>query len=564
MNARGVSKTFDFATFGIASVLKLHRIAVPPYQREYSWEAENVDQLYDDLAFAKLEGCDYFLGTIVTIPREGDSVLEIIDGQQRLTTTAILLAAVRDYLREGGAAPMVVESIENEFLSTIDRMRGERVPRLTLNVDDNDFFRDLVNQPDSPKLTPSRTSHKLLMAARDAARARVRKIVSQVNPQHKVDVLNDWLAFLEDSAAVILVKAPNGAQAYRMFETLNDRGLKTSQVDLVKSYLFGQADRRLAEAQAKWSSMRRMLEEIDDEDRGINFLRHTLITTRQFTRADAVFATVQRSTRGETSSLSFLSDLEDLSRVYVATYRADSEHWAGHLPKTLQAVRVLNKFDIKPLRPLMLAIALRFSGREAYAALQFLVSLSVRLLIAASTRSGSIEEGVAAAAHAVYTNKYETAAALKGALNKFMPDNRVFKEAFSQASSTKPDYARYYLRSLENAFAGEAEPWKLLNDDPTEITLEHILPKAPVHSEWEAFPPDLAQGYSRRLGNMCLLQKTPNSNAKSLPFDAKLKLYEASPYALTSELVSLEAWTPTELEKRQARMAEIALKAWPL
>jgi len=563
MNARGVAKTFDFFTFGIASVLKLHRIAVPPYQREYAWEAENVDQLYDDLAFAKLEGRDYFLGTIVTIPREGENVLEIIDGQQRLTTTAILLAAIRDYLKADDTAPMVVESIENEFLSIIDRVRGERVPRLTLNVDDNDFFRDLVNRPDNLKLAPSRESHRLLMAARDTARARVRKIVAQVNPQHKVDVLNDWLAFLEDSASVILVKAPNGAQAYRMFETLNDRGLKTSQVDLVKSYLFGQADRRLAEAQAKWSSMRRMLEEIDDEDRSINFLRHTLIATRQFTRADAVFATVQRSTRGETSSLSFLSDLEDLSRAYVATYRADSEHWAGHLPKTLQAVRVLNKFDIKPLRPLMLATALRFNGKEAASALQYLVSLSVRLLIAASTRSGSIEEGIAAAALGVYTGKIETARTLKDTLSRYMPDNRVFKEAFSKASSTKPDFARYYLRSLENAFAGEAEPWKLPNDDPTEITLEHVLPKVPVHDEWPAFPPDLAQGYCRRLGNLCLLQKTPNSNAKSLRFEAKRKLYEASPYAWTSELALLDDWNPAALEGRQTRMAEIALKAWP-
>jgi len=97
-----VSKNFDFNTLGIASVLKLHRIAVPPYQREYAWEQENVDQLYDDLALAKLEGRDYFLGTIVTIPREGENVLEIIDGQQRLTTTAILLAAIRDHLKGDG------------------------------------------------------------------------------------------------------------------------------------------------------------------------------------------------------------------------------------------------------------------------------------------------------------------------------------------------------------------------------------------------------------------------------------------------------------------------------
>lgn len=564
MIAKGISKTFDFKTYGIASVLKLHRLAVPPYQREYAWDAGRVDQLYDDLALAKAEYRDYFLGTVVTIPHSAENVLEIIDGQQRLTTTAILLIAIRNHLKADGSAPMVIESIENEFLSTIDRARGQRVPRLTLNVDDNDFFHDLVNSTSDAKLTPSRESHRLLVGARDVARQRVLKIVSQFNPQHQIDVLNDWLEFLEHRAQVILVTAPDGAQAYRMFETLNDRGLKTSQVDLVKSYLFGQADRRITEAQAKWSSMCRMLEDIDDEDRDINFLRHTLITTRQPTRADDVYTTVQKSTRGETGSLAFLSDLEELSRVYVATYRADSEHWSGHLPRTIQAIRVLNKFDVKPLRPLILAIALRLKDKEAAAALQFLGSLSVRLLIAASTRSGSIEGAVGDAAISTYRQEIKTAQELRVLLRKITPDDRVFREAFSRATSTKGDYARYYLRSLENAFAGEAEPWKLLNENPDEINLEHVLPKSPKQEEWPGFEPDELQEYSRRLGNMCLLQKTPNSNAKSAPFEVKRKLYNASPYAWTHELASVESpWSAAAVDNRQARMAEVAVKAWP-
>ncbi|MGH8132768.1 MAG: hypothetical protein ACRETP_05995, partial [Steroidobacteraceae bacterium] len=63
---------------------------------------------------------------------------------------------------------------------------------------------------------------------------------------------------------------------------------------------------------------------------------------------------------------------------------------------------------------------------------------------------GTIEEGVAAAALSVYDHRVETAKALKDTLGRFMPDNRVFKEAFSKTSSTKADFARYYLRSLES------------------------------------------------------------------------------------------------------------------
>ena len=60
---------------------------------------------------------------------------------------------------------------------------------------------------------------------------------------------------VEHSATVILLKVPNDVNAYKMFETLNDRGLRTSQADLVKNYLFGQSGSRLGEAQQKWALM---------------------------------------------------------------------------------------------------------------------------------------------------------------------------------------------------------------------------------------------------------------------------------------------------------------------
>lgn len=559
------SKTFEFASLGLGSVLKLYRLAVPPYQREYSWDTDRVEQLYADLAFARSEGSDYFLGTIVTIPRSSDGVLEVVDGQQRLTTTALFLAAMRDYLLDTHSGQMVVESIENEFLSTIDRRASERIPRLKLNVDDNEFFLKLVSRGGIAKPpNPRRESHERLIAAARAALKMVKNIVSPFSEQHRVDALNDWLEFIESKATVILLKAPDSAQAFRMFETLNDRGLKTSQVDLVKSYLFGQVSRRTSEAQAKWSSMRNMLEEIDDDDRGINFLRHTLISTRQFTRSDDVYVTVQNSVKGETNAVAFLSDLEALSRAYVATYRPDSDQWHGYPVRAVTALKIINKFNIKPLRPLLLSIGVKFSQAEAAAAFEFLVSFSVRLLIASTTRSGSIEETIAAVALQVYQDTATTAGHLKLKLSKITPNDAVFKEAFTLCTVSKSDYARYYLRTLEGAATNTKEPWTLPNDDPTEITLEHILPKNPNAGEWLAFEGDMVQKYSRRLGNLCLLQKTPNSSARSDEFVKKRALYADSPYVLTSEVAKFSEWGPNEIAQRQQKMADIAVRAWPV
>ena len=234
------TKGFEFQSLGIGAVLKAHRLKVPPYQREYAWTDEEVRQLYEDLTNAKLEGKDYFLGTIVTINMGDASPLEIVDGQQRLTTTAILLAAIRDYLNHLGTAPLIVESINNEFLNTIDRAASARVSKLILNIDDNEIFSKIIaSEPSASEIKPTRTSHELLMNAVAVAREWVQGTAKTLSQADQPARLNDWLEYIEFSATVILLKTQNGAQAFKMFETLNDRGLKTSQADLVKSYLFG-------------------------------------------------------------------------------------------------------------------------------------------------------------------------------------------------------------------------------------------------------------------------------------------------------------------------------------
>src|SRR5882757_9226249 len=87
-----------FAQLGLGSILKQNKLSVPPNQREYAWELKYVRTLFQDFA-REIDSDDrlYFLGTIVTIPRP-NGVLEIVDGQQRLTTATILLSAIRDYL----------------------------------------------------------------------------------------------------------------------------------------------------------------------------------------------------------------------------------------------------------------------------------------------------------------------------------------------------------------------------------------------------------------------------------------------------------------------------------
>lgn len=309
------TKGFEFSSMGIGSVLKAHRLKVPPYQREYAWDTEAVEQLLEDFASAKEENKDYFLGTIVTINDTSNKVLEIVDGQQRLTTTAIFIAAIRDYLVQITSAEMIVESINNEFLSIIDRFAGQRVSRLMLNIDDNVFFQELIGEQNLNKIpNPTRESHRLLLEAKKIADKKVKLIANASQAADINLIFNNWIEFIENNASVVLLQAQNASQAFKMFETLNDRGMKTNQADLVKSYLFGQAGKSITTSIAKWSSIRDNLEEISDDDRLINFLRHTFIATIQFVRAEEIYEETQKRFRGEANSVLFLSDLERFSK----------------------------------------------------------------------------------------------------------------------------------------------------------------------------------------------------------------------------------------------------------
>lgn len=553
------AKGFVFEPGGIGAIFKSNRLKVPTFQREYAWEDEQVDQLLNDLNRAKSEHTDHFLGTIVTISKGPHEPLEIVDGQQRLTTTSLLVTAIREVMAELGQSNQVVESINSDFLSRFDRKAGGPVPKLTLNLDDNEFFSAIVS---GVFLEPTRESHHRLLAAHTRAKKFVRRIVSGFSEADRANVLNDWLEFIEHEASVILVKTDHASKAFKMFETLNDRGLKTSQADLVKSYLFGEANDRVSEAQSRWSSMKDNLEEIADDDRAINFLRHALIATKQFVRAEEIYSTIQKDIKGEINASAFMSSLESLSRLYVATFQPSSEHWRGHPISTSKALEVFNKFDLRPIRPLLLSLAIRFTPKEFSAAVQLLVSISVRLVIAGRTRSGSLEQAFASAALRVHDNKIVTTKELKAALQNVIIPDQDFRTEFENARVSNANLARYYLTALEAARAGEQEPWHVLNEDPSVITLEHVMPQNPS-IDW-GYDEETRKLFTKRIGNLCLLQKSGNEAVGNKAFDQKRNSFAASPYGVTSMIATEPTWTPGAIERRQRILAQLALKAWPI
>ena len=300
---------FGFSQPGLASILGQNQLIVPPNQRDYSWTVREVKTLFQDFARSIADDdSSYFVGTIVTIPRDNGK-LEVVDGQQRLATTAIMLAEIRNYLSDRD--PMIAQSVDTEILNVIDRSTRARVPRLRLNLDDNEYFRTRLTD-EQPVPSPSKASHELIDRAFREARSQVKRIVSGFDEKDHGDTLNRWINFMQQRARAVLLQVPTDADAYRMFETLNDRGLRTSQSDLVKNYLFGRSGNRIDEVQQRWSLMRGALETIEDEDITIRFLRHSLTLIQGFVREHEVYETVQRLAKAPQPVITFTNQLESL------------------------------------------------------------------------------------------------------------------------------------------------------------------------------------------------------------------------------------------------------------
>lgn len=549
-----------FAQLGLGSVLKQNQLAVPANQREYAWELKYVRTLFQDFA-RELEGTErqYFLGTIVTIPRQG-GILEVVDGQQRLATTAILLAAIRDYLKQ--SEKDLADSIDSEFLSIFNRHTRTRVPRLKLNIDDNDYFRlRLTGAVPSP--APTKPSHNLLNDAFNEASRQVKAIVAKLDPKDHGNALNRWIDFIEKRASVILLRVPNATNAYRMFETLNDRGKRVSQSDLVKNYIFGEAGERLHEVQQNWAFMRGALESMEAEDATITFLRYALTVIRGFVRDADVYDAVQKHARGEQPVVTFSGNLDKLSNTFLAIHNSDHERWNNFGDPTRRALDVLNLFDISPMKPLLLAIGETFNDKETCCAFPFCVSLGVRLMIASSTRSGTVEEGLASVAHDVFKGVIQNTNQLRAGLKHITPSDGVFKTAFESATVSNRKLARYYLRSLEMASKDEHNPWHIPNDDRSVINLEHILPEKPDRN-WPQFTDDDVKLYRNRIGNLTLLRASDNSELKSSGFDDKKVRYAGCPYNITSQVAASDQWTVTTIVERQKVLASLAVKTWPI
>lgn len=546
---------------GIASELMGRLLAVPIYQRSYAWSRQQTGDFWDDLRAARAQGSDgYFLGTIVLTSQGLPPRDTIIDGQQRLATTAILLAAIRDEFLQR-FDEIRGKSVESDYLAKTDLRTAQTVSRIQLNSDDSHFFElRIICRDEMP--APSRPSHELILATYEFFRTQITKVADDAGPDW-FKRLSEWVEFLKTSVQVIVLEVPTEADAFLIFETLNDRGADLTIADLLKNYLFGHAGSRLDVVRDGWMRVLGALEIPAETSLFTTFLRHYWSSMHGAVRERDLYKSIKDHVVNETQVLEFIAQLEAAAAIYSALLSSSSDYWDPLGGSSRENVETLLRLDLEQNRPLLLAALQHFPNTEGRSLLKRLVAWSVRGLIVGGIGGGTTEKAYCQAAVGIRRGTIKTAEEVFASLAEITPTDSEFENAFRIARVPKGPLARYYLRALERAAVGEPEPEFVPNANEEEVNLEHVLPKNAKANEWPEFSTDERRDVLHRIGNLALLQKGPNGRIGNKPFATKKLVLAGSRFTLTSDVALQSDWTPTTIDERQKKLAALATKVWP-
>ncbi|AZG08618.1 DUF262 domain-containing protein [Pigmentiphaga sp. H8] len=550
--------TLEINSHGLGACLASNFLTVPRYQRAYSWEDDNVGDFLTDVNTSFNNGAaEYFMGSVVI--QGADQKYEVVDGQQRLTTATILVAAVRDYLGEKGQAA-IAEDLERQFLLTKDTWQQQIKPRMVLSDYDNAFFvSNILKTEEMSVAKPTRESHERILRAKAAARAFISGFVAQT--ANWLERLQRLIEFLEHKVRVIMVMVPSQANAYVIFETLNDRGRDLSASDLLKNYLFGKAGNQLNEVQTKWNLMLGALEMHGGDAVVITYIRQLWSATREVAREKELFSKIKDKIINVQTAVDFASELHERARNYAAIINENDGSWDELGVEAKSIIRSLNLLKLERHRPALLALICCFEKSECIKAMRLLLNGAVRYLIVTGAGGGTLESAYSDAARKIFTGEIKTATAFGKELQKIIPNDEAFKASFKTARSSKAFLARYYMTTLERAANGEENCELVPNENVTAVNLEHVLPDNPEEN-WPHVEPDVAAAYSKRLGNLAILSAALNTEIGNRGFEEKRKILAASQFKLTSGISSYASWGPVEIDARQAMLADLAVKAW--
>ena len=334
----------------------------------------------------------------------------------------------------------------------------------------------------------------------------------------KESALLDLEEFLADRLNLISIEVSEDADAFVIFETLNDRGLDLAVSDLVKNYLFSLAGTNIDKFKRQWHDIALLV----GSGNVTQFLRHYWLSTSGLVRERDLYRELRRSVRNNTKARQFIERLRVAANLYAALSNPEHEYWAEFPTEATEYLEALLTFGVTQFRPVMLPVMEQFEPNKVTKVLKLLVTISFRYTVISSLGTGNLEKIYTDAALNIREGALTSAKQIFSKIRSAYVDDSKFIDYFSTRRFTKPVIARYVLAEINNHIETSTE--KLLSYTGTKVTLEHILPKN-AGREWQSsyVNNDELLEVQEQIGNLTLLERGKNRGMGNARFNQKKK-----------------------------------------
>lgn len=576
---------------------------IPAYQRRYSWHEKQLQELIDDIEL--IEGTDrHLLGSIVCLTAHhtaGLNRLELVDGQQRLTTVNVLLHCILERLIH-----------DKDELSAQDTGRLLRAQPLG-GKPEQKIVLDSLDAPDFDLLIEGRDIEKPRNAELVNAFAMFRKWVLK----QKAADLGTFLYRLKNQCIVIRLDVGNAKDAFKLFETINNRGLRLSPTDIIKNFILGNAARfgeqHLQTARTAWAELIRHLDGMNIEA----FFRHVLCSwfRTRVTESYVIFnfkrAFMQRVSEARNlpelhlyadeaaaeingedidEKVDDVSEPEEDADERIETGRVSFRDFMDELVKNAKTYgqivscstgdkaidrRLRNLRMIKSIQTYGFLTALRVGGCSNKDFVRVL-ELTESFLLRRHVCRERANENETAFAKLSGADCNDPIGEVTETYRRYCPNDEQFRQEFASAHFVPSliERARYCLERIEQHGHGSYKELDVAGADRVEV--EHIIPQKiktkrakEEHGDWVAYLGPEADAlhprYVSRIGNLTLFAGPLNKVASNNPYERKKKPYRESGIEITKSLpATYPEFRFEQVDDRSARLAELAIKIWPM
>lgn len=541
---------------------------IPRFQRDYSWTDDEWEDLWADLmGTLQPEGeSAHYMGYLV-LQSGDDKTFEVIDGQQRLTTVSIIVLAVLKNLQrlidtgnDAEANKRRMEQIRQTYVGYLDPVTLVARAKLTLNRNNNSYYQDYLVPLGHLPQRGFRASEHLLRKAFEWFDRRVAEYLKKsTGPQGMR--LAQFVEDMSDRLFFTVITVTDELNAYKVFETLNARGVRLSATDLLKNYLFSVLDRgndsdhELRNLEERWEAMVGRLGAESFPD----FLRAHWNSRRPFARQAELFKTIRSQVNSREVVFQLLREMEQDLDTYLALSSPEAADWPQDIKGFASTLRT---FNVRQPLPLLLAARRIFDAPDFSGLMRACVVISMRFNVICSYGTAEQERTYNAVAERIAKGEIKNLGAALTAMQGIYPNDAAFRAAFAEKSirttqSRNNRVVRFILCALEKHLS-DAD-YSFTSDS---FSIEHILPQNP-QTGWESFSDGELDALTYRLGNMTLMQSGTNKDLGNAAYAAKRPVFEQSGFAITRKLATDHAdWTPERLAAHQNWMATQATAIW--